>query len=111
MTTAKSAKIVEWKRWRLTEEEMQESAERYFQAYGRPLATVTSFKYLVQVMTKADEVWTVVVGKIWKVQKSWEQMERILRQEGTFPRVLGMFFKVVVQAVLLFGSVTWVLNL
>ena len=69
MTTDNCAKIVEWKRWRLTEEEMREIAERGFKAYGRPLAMVTSLKYLGQVMTTADDEWTVVVGKIRKAQK------------------------------------------
>ena len=78
MTTTQFAKVVEWNRWRLTEEDMWESVERDFQAYVRPLATVTSLKYLWQVLTAADDDWTVVVGKLWKAQKSWEWMERIL---------------------------------
>ena len=35
-------------------------------------------------------------------------MTRILSREGAEPRVSGFFFKVVVQAVFLFGSETWV---
>ena len=89
---------------------MRESAERAFQAYGRPLATVTLLKYLRQVMAMAYDNWTVVVGTLWKAQKIWAQMGRILVWEGAFPRVLGVFFKAVVQAVLLFGSETWVLT-
>ena len=37
-------------------------------------------------------------------------MERILGQEGASPQVSGMFFKAVVQAVLLFDSETWVVT-
>ena len=51
VTTAQCAKWCEWKIKRLVEEEMQESAEIYFQDYGRPLAMVTSFKYLSKVLT------------------------------------------------------------
>ena len=38
-------------------------------------------------------------------------MARIMEWEGTIPRVSGMFFNVVVKAVVLFGSETWVLTL
>ena len=34
----------------------------------------------------------------------------ILSREGVEPRVSGFFFKSVVQAVLLFGSYTWVVT-
>ena len=56
----------------------------------------------------AEENWPVVVGNLNKARKSWDRMMRILGREGAKPRALGMFFKAVVQAVLLFGSETWV---
>ena len=80
------------------------------QAYGRPLVTVTSFKYLGRVLAAADDDWPEVVGNLRKVRKSWSQMARILGQEGASPRVSGMFFKAVVQVVLLFKLETWVLT-
>ena len=46
LTTAQCAKRGEWKIYQMVEEEMQESVERAFQDYNRPLGTVTSFKYL-----------------------------------------------------------------
>ena len=39
----------------MVEEEMQESAERAFQAYGRSLAMVTVFKYLGRFLTAVDD--------------------------------------------------------
>ena len=42
--------------------------------------------------------------------KSWTRMTRILGREETYPRISGLFLKAVVQAVLLFGSETWVLT-
>ena len=38
------------------------------------------------------------------------RLTRILGREGANPRVVGMFFKSVVQAVLLLGSRMWVLT-
>ena len=44
---------------RLAEEELQESSERSFQAYGPLLENVTAFKYLGRVMVARDDDWTV----------------------------------------------------
>ena len=54
----------------MAEEDLQESAERDFQAYGRPLKMVNYFKYLEQVLTSADDDWTELVGKVRKARKS-----------------------------------------
>ena len=55
----------------MIEEERQESVERAFRAYFRPLAMVISFKYLGSVLTAADDNWAAVVGKSQKSRKSW----------------------------------------
>ena len=94
----------------MAEEELQEIADRDFQAYGRPLDTVTSFKYMGRVLAMAVDDCPEVVGNLRKARKSWEQADMILGREGDNPRVSGMFFKAVVHAVLLFGSETWVLD-
>ena len=94
----------------MAEEELRESAERAYKAYGRPIETVTSFKYLERVLTSADDDWTTVVGNLWKKWKSCTRLDRIIGQEGVNPRVSGMFFKAVVQVVLILGSETWVLT-
>ena len=75
----------------MEEEEMHKSMERAFQDCGRTLETVTSFKYLGQVLTAADDNWMEVVGNLRKEQKSWAQLARILGQKDTSPRVLGVF--------------------
>ena len=45
-----------------------------------------------------------------KARNIWMRMTRILIPEGVDPKVSGLFFKVVVQAVLLFGEETWFLT-
>ena len=57
----------------------------------------------------ADDYCPEVVGTLRKAQKSCERMASILGWEGTFPRVLGVLFKAVVQEILLFGSEMWVM--
>ena len=61
-------------------------------------------------MTAGDDNWPAVAGMLIKARKSWMQMTRILVREGAYPRISGLFFNAVVQAVLLFGSETWVLT-
>ena len=55
-------------------------------------------------MTASDDDWVELVGNLSKARKKWAQLSRILGNEGANPQVLGMFFKAVVQVVLLFGS-------
>ena len=64
----------------MVEEELWESAERDFQAYGRPLINFTSFKYMRQILTVAYNDWTALVGNLRKAQMSWAGMARILRR-------------------------------
>ena len=45
-----------------------------------------------------------------KARKIWGRLQGILSREGATKRVLGNFFKVVVQQVLLFGAETWVVS-
>ena len=63
-----------------------------------------------QVLTAVDNDWLIVVGNLSKAQKSWARLGRILGREGANPRVLGIVFKAVVQAVLLFRLETWELT-
>ena len=94
----------------MVEEDLRESEDMNFQAYGRPVKTVTSFKYLGRVLTAAYDNLPTLMGNLRKVRNSWVRLTRIMGREGASPRVSGMFFKAVVHAVLLFGSDMWVLN-
>ena len=92
----------EWRR--LAAEEMREITVRAFQAYVRPLNLVTSFNYLSRIIKALVHAWLELVGNLRKVRNSWVQLSRILGREGENPRVSGMFFSLVVQVVLIFGS-------
>ena len=71
---------------------MRESAERDFWSHKGSLETVTSLKYRGRVLTVADDNWLAVVGNLNEAQKVWERILRILGQEGSNPRVSGVFF-------------------
>ena len=57
----------------------------------------------------SDDNWIVVILKLIKAQKRWAQMLRILGCEGGNTQVSRLFYKSVVQAILLCKSETLVL--
>ena len=51
--------------------ELQEITEMAFEAYGKQLEAVPSFKYLGRIMTAGDDDWLAVLGNLGKARKSW----------------------------------------
>ena len=91
-------------------EEEREVTSRDFSAYGRPLEMVTSFKHLGQVISATDDKWPAVARNLARANIVWRRMLWILSREGAMTRVYGLFFKAVIQAVMLFGAETWVVT-
>ena len=92
------------------EADLRDRTERAFEAYGKRLDTVSTFKYLGRAMTEGYDDWPELAGNLVKARKRWGRLLRILSREGAEKRVSGNFFKAVVQAVLLLGAETWVLT-
>ena len=59
---------------RLWEEYAQLSTEVAFEAYGRPLEMVTTFKYLGRILTASDAGWMAVVANLQKAPKRWARL-------------------------------------
>ena len=93
----------EKKRQRLAEAEVRDSAEIAFEVYGEQLQAVPSFKYMGRILTEGDDDWPEVAGNLGKARKSWGRLQGVLSREGATKRVLGNFFKALVQNVLLLG--------
>jgi hypothetical protein len=98
------------KRQRLAVAESRQAKEHVLMARGVPLETVSIFKYLGRLLSNTDEDWPAVYANLRKARKSWARISRILARDGATPRVSGMFYKAVVQSILLFGSETWVVT-
>jgi hypothetical protein len=79
-------------------------------AQGVHLDTVPIFKYLGRLLSNNDDDWPAVHANLCKARKSWARISRILARDGATPRVSRMFYKAVVQSILLFGSETWVMT-
>ena len=76
-----------------------------------PLTAVSSFRYLGRTVSSANDDWTAVERNLRRVRLKWGRLEKILGREGSDKRMVGGGYVVVVEAVLLFGSETWVLTL
>ena len=57
-----------------------------------------------------DNDMQAVRSNLKKARKSWRMLSRLLREENAEPRVCGMFYKAVVQSILLYGSETWAMT-
>ena len=69
------------------EKELWESTERDFEAYGKPIEAVPSFKYLGRIMMAGEDDWPAVAGNLVMARKSWGRLTRILGREGADKRV------------------------
>jgi hypothetical protein len=81
-----------------------------FTAYEDELERVEVFKYLGWLLAYDNNDTQAMQGNLKKARKNWGQVSRILRAENASPMVCGVFYKAIVQAVLLFGSETWKLS-
>ena len=59
---------------------------------------------------ETDDNWPAVVRNLARSKTVWRRISWILSREGATPRVSGFFFKVVIQAVLLFVADTWLVT-
>ena len=81
-----------------------------FSAYGVNLQNVEVFKYLGRLLAYDDVDTQATMSNIRKARRVWARISAVLRAENASPRVCGMFYKITVQSVLLFGSETWILT-
>jgi len=80
-----------------------------FSVHGDMLERVEVFKYLGRLLAQDDNNIQAIRAQLQKARTSWAHVGQVLRAENVPPRVAAKFFKAVVQAVLLYGSETWVL--
>ena len=71
---------------------------------------VDTFKYLGGILDRYDNDCLAVLRNVGKARRVWNQLGKLLRREGEEPQVFAIFYRVVVQSVLLFGEETWVLS-
>jgi hypothetical protein len=62
-------------------------------------------------MAQDDDNTQAIRAQLWKARATWARVGKVLRGENTSPTVATNFYLAVIQAILLYGSKTWVISL
>jgi exonuclease III len=95
---------------RLLQQRLREANEILFYANGTPLERVEYFKYLGRLLSANNSDWPAVYKNLKKAKSKWALISRPLLKTGVAPKFVGMFYKAIVQSVLLYGCETWVIT-
>ena len=71
---------------------------------------VGEFKYLGRVISHDDSDLPACVRNIQRARQKWADLSKLLRREGASNQLSARFYMVIVSAVLLYGSETWVIT-
>jgi Reverse transcriptase (RNA-dependent DNA polymerase) len=74
------------------------------------LEKVDTFRYLGRLLSYTNSDWPTIYHNLKKAQQWWGMVARVLVRDGASPAAMGMFYKGIVQAVLLYGCETWTLT-
>ncbi len=78
--------------------------EEEFTVYGDVLEQVEVFKYLGRRLSMTHNNAPAVRAQLVKARRVWARLSMVLRGENASPKVCGIFYRTVVQSVLLYGS-------
>jgi hypothetical protein len=81
-----------------------------FYIEGRLIKRVSKFKYLGRILTEEDSDNATVERNLQKARKSWGMVATVLARRETSAHKMAYFYQAIVQAVLLYGSETWVVT-
>ena len=70
---------------------------------------MTTLRYLGRPLDQMDDDFLDVRRKIMRARSVWGMLGTLLQLEGADPRVEEMFYRAVVQVILLYGLESWVL--
>ena len=72
------------------------------------LEAKTLLSYLGRVFTYNNSYWSGFYSNLRKDQRRWGMVAKVLGKKGSTIKAWAMIYKASVQAVLLFGSLIWV---
>jgi len=87
-----------------------QAEEQVFTIDDTPVESVGSFRYLGRQETCTDSDWGALCANLRRARHKWYKLSKLLHRECANPRIFGMFYKAVVQTVLLFGCESWTLT-
>jgi hypothetical protein len=81
-----------------------------FSVAGEVLKWVEVFKYLGRLLIHNNDNIQAICTQLPKARATWAWVSQVLHNENVSPHITATFYKAVVQAILLYGSETWVLS-
>ncbi len=81
-----------------------------FTVHGDVLERVEVFKYLGRMMAQDDDDIQAIRAQLRKARATWARVGQVLRSENASPPIAARFYQAIVQAILLYGSETWVIS-
>ncbi len=81
-----------------------------FTVRGDILEHVKVFKYLGRMMAQDDNDIQAIRAQLRKARATWVCVGQVLWSENASPFIAAQFYQAIVQAILLYGSKTWVIS-
>ncbi len=81
-----------------------------FAIHGNVLERVEVYKYLRRMMAQDDNDIQAICAQLQKARATWDRVGKVLQGENMSPTIAAKFYLAVVQAILLYGSKTWVIS-
>ncbi len=100
---------VEWKKQREAVVTSALALRPQFSVHEDVLEQVEVFKYLGHLLAQDDDDIRAIRVQLRKARATWAHVGQVLRAENVPPCITAEFYKMVVKAVLLYGSKMWVL--
>ena len=75
-----------------------------------PLESTPTFSYLGCTIAYNNSDWAAVYNNLWKAQSHWVMVSGVLVKAGAMVQARVMFYKAVVQSVLVYRSEIWVIK-
>ena len=88
----------------------QDSREVNFFVGGDEIKRVREFKYLGRILSEKDDDSPAIEANLRKARAKWAMFKKLLTREHMSRKVMGYFYKAIVQSILLFGAETWVVS-
>lgn len=101
-TKNRQKKIEEWNQLN--------TAEFVFTINGVQIETVQQFKYLGRILDHCDNDEPAVDANLQRARYKWSRLAKVLKQQGANRKMMGSFYKAIVQAILLYGAESWTLS-
>ncbi len=81
-----------------------------FTVHGDVLERVEVFKYLGRMMAQDNDDIQAIRAQLRKAHATWARVGQVLQSENALPPIAARFYQAIVQAILLYGSKTWVIS-